>query len=303
MAIFRFKGWNMRRLAIIILLLGLLCSLAAQSRPRTQSGKITLPEAVETSTLADSVIVQRESEILEDFGIRDSSRLAEVAKVLKVQDIPRWKTYLKLEAANPKLDEKSLRQLGITPYTAFLASQSALYGYSELSTLQEVAAVLSIPIKKLKAMLGEGLDPNSKAKDNRSLQSLDLSPEMIESKAKEFKDNLLNYGLALTLIGMLVVFSALLITSIVISQLIHMNKAEKKAPAEIRITSSGKLLKVPHDMNLDVIAAAITALHIYETTIKERRRLQLTFNRNSVNTWHNSAALNMPNSEFTRRRR
>lgn len=293
----------MRRTAIIILLLGLLCGLAAQSRPRGSGGKITLPEAVETSALADSVIVQRESEILEDFGIRDSSRLAEVARVLKVEDIPRWKAYLKLEAANSKLNERSLRQLGITPYTAFLASQSARYGYSELSTLQEVATVLNFPIKKLKAMLGHDLDPNSKAMDHRSLESLDISPEEIEAKEKEFKEHQLDYGLALTLIGMLVVFAALLVTSIVISQLVHTNKAEKKAPAEIRITASGKLLKVPKDMNRDVIAAAITALHIYETTIRERRKLQLTFNRDAVNTWRNSAAFNMPNSEFTRRRR
>ena len=293
----------MRRLAILILILGLSLGLAAQSRPREQSGEITLPEAIETSAVADSVIVQRESEIFVDFGIRDRSKLSEVAEVLEVQDLGRWKTYLKLEAANTKLDDMTLRQLGIAPYTAFLASQSVQFGFSELSTIYEVSTVLSIPIKKLKLMLEHGLDPNSKENDNRSLQSLDIKPELVIAKEKEFRDHRLKYGFSLTLIGMMVVFLALLITSIVISQLVHLNTAKKKEPAEIRITSSGKLLKTSAGMNRDVIAVAITALHIYETSIKERRRIQLTFNRSKVDTWHKSSVFNMPNSEFSRKRR
>ncbi len=289
----------MRKTITAIILLCLTMILFADPPRKTPPEPATQDQI---AAVADSIVTQKEQVLLEEYGIRESSSLASVAGILKVRDITVWKHYLGLEAENSKLDKRTLRQLGITPYKAFLASQSAEYGFSELNTIAEVAARLNMPIKKLKAMLGRGLDPLTKTMDNRSLQSLDISPEDVRKVDRDFRDNQVNYSLILTFIGMLTVFVALLITSIVISQLVHINSKKKKPVQEIRITQTGKVVKAPKDLNRDVIAAAVAALHIYEHTIKERRRLILTFDRNTTSQWRASSVLNMPNREFFRKR-
>ncbi|HNX36940.1 MAG TPA: OadG family protein [Candidatus Cloacimonadota bacterium] len=289
----------MRKLTLIIALLALIITVFG--KPLHQDNPAEASH-MNVASLADSVVVQREQQIFEDYGIRESSTLREVAQLLKVKDLQRLKQSLGLEAANVKLDNRSLKQLGITPYSAFLASQTAKYGFSELSTVSDVAAKLNMPIKKLKQKLGHGLDPLTRDKDSRSLQSLDISPETVMQVNKQFLDNGINYSITLTVIGMLVVFFALLITSIIIGQLVHLNTREKKPVREIRISQSGKVISAPKDLNMDVIAAAIAALHIYEHTISERRRLVLTFGRNNFSQWRASASLNMPNRQFNRKR-
>ncbi|HOH46443.1 MAG TPA: OadG family protein [Candidatus Cloacimonadota bacterium] len=272
---------------LIILLLCLLGSLWAQT-----------PE----KALADSVMQQRNLEILEEYGIKETSTLTEVAEILKVSDFGKFKKHLGLEPENQVLDNRNLRQLSLRPYDVFLASQTLEYGFSELNTLAEVSNHLHIPIKKLKSMLGEPFDPLSSKDDHRSLQSLMLDPERILQVKGDFRGNLLSYGWVLTLIGMLVVFSALLITSIVISQLIHLNAHKKKEIPVIKVSSSGKVIKSSPNASQDIIVAAITALFIYENTIKERRRIQLTFNRTKTNQWRSSSMLQMPNREFFQKR-
>ncbi len=118
----------------------------------------------------------------------------------------------------------------------------------------------------------------------------------------EFEQDRIPYGISLTLVGMLVVFIAVLITSIVIAQLIHLQSGKKKEPAVIKVSATGKVIKSPSGVSSDIIVAAVSALYIYEYTIKERRRIQLTFNRSKTNQWRSSAILSMPNREFTRKR-
>ncbi|MEF3695522.1 MAG: OadG family protein [Candidatus Cloacimonadota bacterium] len=273
----------------LILLLCLLGSLWAQ-----------VPETVPAA--ADSVIQQRNLEILDEFGIRETSTLNEVAAILDVADMSRLKEIMGLEPENRVLDNRSLRQLSLRPYDVFLASQTLNYGFSELNTLSEVAERLNMPIKKFKSMLGEPFDPLSSRDDKRSLQSLDLEPGKIMEIKESFEEDLVPYGFSLTLVGMLVVFSALLITSIVISQMIHLNSKKKKATPVIKVSSSGKVIKSAPNTSQDIVVAAITALFIYENTIKERRRIQLTFNRTKTNQWRSSSMLQMPNREFFQKR-
>lgn len=256
----------------------------------------------ETEAISDSLQEMRESAIQSEFGIRESLSLSQVAEILEVEDLAMLKRTLGLEAQNEVLDNRSLRQLGITPYNAFIASQTVRYGFSELDRLIDVAAHLNMPIKKLKNMLGPPLDPLSNDMDNRSLQALGISPERVVEIKTEFDDQRIPYGISLTMVGMLVVFSALFITSLVISQIIRFNKASKKPVTHIKISSTGKVVKTAVNTSQDIVIAAITALYIYEHNIKERRRLQLTFNRSNANTWRSSASLRMPNREYRQKR-
>jgi len=284
----------MKRYTLIISLL-VLC-LAGSAAQTTESVEVV------QKAVPDSVLLQREKEIVSEYGFKDSNTLAEVAHRLLIADIDQWKRYLGLEPANKKLDNMSLDRLGIAPYRALLAQQYSVFGFTELSTLSEAAAAKSMPIKKLKQMLGLS-DVNSRKWDGMSLQALDFTPQQIEKLHQEFTDDGLRYGINVTLVGMLTVFLALLITSIVISQLIHLNRVPKKKQADIVLDAKGKLKSSSAILNKDIIVAAIAALHIHQQSIEDRRKLALTFRRTPTNQWRASAVLSMPNREIGSKRR
>lgn len=281
-------------IALCVLLLFTCCLLAQDTQALLD------PAKANADALADSITNQREKDIAAEYGFKETDLLSEVAIKLEITDMNTWKRYLSLEVENKQLDKKTLRQLGISPYRALLAKQSAIHSINELSTLIEVSAHFSIPIKKLKEMLG--LNPLSRAYDNASLQVIDKSPEDIIEIKKEFDSNKIQYGSSITLVGMLVVFTSLALCSIVISQLVHLNYKKKAKVQTISITKSGKLKSAPDNLNRNVIIAAITALHIHEYSIEERRRLLLTFKRAPINLWHVSNVVNMPNRDFNQKR-
>lgn len=257
-------------------------------------------EAGDTAALIDSLSLSREQAILAEYGFRDVNTLSYVATKLEIQNMDRWKAALGLEPANKALDGKTLRNLDLSPYRVLLAKQTVEYGYNELSTLGEISAKLSIPLKKLKAMLGN-TDALDKTWDNRSIQALGITPMQIQKTNEEFEQDILIYGSSVTLVGMLVVFSALLITSLLIRQMVHLNAKPQNASV-IKLSSDGKLKVAPKDLSRNVIVAAITALHIHKQEIEERRRMVLTFRRTPTNQWRASAVLSMPNRELNSRR-
>ncbi|MDD3577645.1 MAG: OadG family protein [Candidatus Cloacimonetes bacterium] len=257
-------------------------------------------EADDTAALIDSLSESREQSILAEYGFRDTNTLSQVAQKLEIKNIDSWKSALGLEPANKALNDMTLRRLEISPYRALLGKQTVEYGYNELSTVSEISASLSMPMKKLKAMLGNK-DPLDKSWDNRSIQALNISPQRIKDIHDEFTQDVLIYGASVTLVGMLVVFSALLLTSIVIRQLVHLNRAEQSTPV-IKLGSEGKLKAAPKNLSRNVIVAAITALHIHQQEIEDKRRMVLTFRRTPTNQWRASAVLSMPNRELNSRR-
>ena len=253
-------------------------------------------------TIYDSLALVREKEILSEYGFRDTATLAEVAEKLQIKDIASWKKYLGLEPYNEKLDKMSLRKLGITPYKALLAKQYSVYGFTELSTLDEVASVLNMPIKKIKQKIGLE-KPNSQQWDSYSLQSLNVTPEDIIKIEQEFNEQSMNYGLNVTLVGMLTVFTALLITSIIVGQLNLLNRPPKKEKADLKISPGGKVRAASATLNQNVIAALVTAVMLHEQTLEDQRKIALTFKRTPTNQWRANAMLNMPNREMNNRRR
>lgn len=250
---------------------------------------------------ADSIALVREQEIASEFGFRDSNTLQDVAQKLKISNIKDWKQALNLESENLALDAMTLRKLGITPYRAFLAKQSVLYGYNERSTLSEVSATLNMPIQKLKLMLGYD-DPLNKYPDRMSLQALEIDLDTIREISIDFNDNITGYAGSVMMVGMLVVFSALILISLIIGQLVHINK-KKKSPKTITLNPAGKVKAAPKTISSNVIVAAITALHLHKMDLEERRKMVLTFRRTPTNQWKASAVLAMPNREMNSLRR
>lgn len=275
------------------ILLGLLIALATHLA--FAQAPATLPQG---SGIADSTLAVREQEIVSEYGFRDSNKISEVAEKLEIKDLARWKSYLGFEADNRQIDNMTLRKLGITPYRALLAQQYSIYGFTEQSTLSEVSSSLHMPIKKLKQMLGLP-DPNSRRFDNRSLQALDFSPEQVQKVADEFVDNTIAYGFSITAVGMGIVFLALLITSIIVGQLKHLNREAKPKAADLKLSPGGKVTAASATLNQDIIVALIAALHLHKQSIEDKRKLALTFRRTPTNQWRASAFLRMPNREMT----
>ncbi len=283
----------MRGIYLIILMLTGIYLLFGQATPEA----LPQPQAA-----SDSLSLVREKEILSEYGFRDSNLLSEVAAKLEIKKLDSWKRYLGLEPENKKLDGMTLRKLGITPYRALLAQQYSVYGFTELSTLSEVAASLNMPIKKMKQQLNLA-NPGSRRWDSYSLQSQEIDPEKIKALYDDFRARQLHYGISVTLVGMLTVFSALLITSLVIGQMVHLNRPPKTAKPDLKLSPGGKVVAASATLNRNMIAAIITALHIHQQSLEDRRKMALTFRRTPTNQWRASAVLSMPNREINAKRR
>jgi Na+-transporting methylmalonyl-CoA/oxaloacetate decarboxylase gamma subunit len=135
-----------------------------------------------------------------------------------------------------------------------------------------------------------------------SIQALGIDLETMKSTNAKFLQHIMLYGSSVTLVGMVVVFLALVLTSLIISQLVHLNRGKKQART-ISLSSDGKVKSVPKDLSRNVIVAAITALHMHERDVERRRKMVLTFRRTPINQWRASAILSMPNCEMKPLRR
>lgn len=279
----------MHKLSCVILLVIPLI-LGAQMDAPLQNGAVN-----------DSLSLIREAEVESEYRFNNRDTLLQVAEKLDIQDIKAWKAALGLEPGNEVLDGTTLSKLGITPYRAVLAKQTVEFGFNELSTITEIAHSLNIPPKKLRSLLGNE-DPLDNSWDNQSIQALGIKPETVLEVKKAFSKDIVLYGLSVTIVGMLVVFSALLITSIIISQLVHLSR-EGKGNKTLELDSNKNLKKAPKDLSRNVIVAAITALYLHDLELEEKRKMVLTFRRTPANQWRASGILSMPNREFIPLRR
>jgi len=287
-----------KRIIIIILSLYGASLVLAQSPP---SANPSQPELTGQPAVPDSLLRAMSKQVQQEFDFMDTDILADVATALGITDMANWKGYLGLEPQNTALDKRTLRSLGIPPYHAYLGKQFILHGFTEQSTLAEIANRASLPIKKVRQELG--IPTLDRGRDAYSLQALGVSVARMDSLIAGFDRHRIPYGVSITGVGMLIVFLALLITSIVIGQLIHLNRKPRKQAEKLVINHSGKLVSASKDINHNTIAAAITALFLYKQQIEERRRLLLTFTRTPTNQWRASGVLDMPNRVILRNRR
>lgn len=279
-----------------LLLLALCLALTAQEVEQPSFEDLQL----QIQAMSDSLLKLRESEVISAYGFKETDKLTDVAAKLEISNLEHWKEYLGIEPKNEVLDKMSLRKLGITPFRAFLAQQYSIYGFTELSSIGELAAQKQLPVKKVRQFAG--IDSEDRSFDDYSLQALNRTPEEFVAFEKEFNAKKLNFGAIILGFGILTVFVALAVTALVVGQLKRLNPKPKKADSTLVVTSSGKVKAKPVDMNSHVIAAAIATLHFHKHDIEERRRLLLTFRRAGSDQWRSSMLLNMPNREILRKR-
>lgn len=193
---------------------------------------------------------------------------------------------------------------------------------TENYTLRAVADSISMPVKKLKAMLTPELAEYSQTHpeyehyktqnrnwDRITLKELDIEPSVIVEKFDTFVGNTLNFGGSITLVGTMVVFFSLLLISFIIEQLRHLDKAksvkvsksDKKKTETTTVDSPiGQITAPSGAISSNAIVAVITAIHRHKSLVEERVKIQMTFSRTPVNMWSASSKLDMPNKIYNK---
>lgn len=281
---------------VIIIILCCWVALFAQNT----AGSST-PQATVIPAITDSVDAKHEQTLLSQYGIDTALTLAQLATAISVP-IDTLKTELQLDLRNKKIDQQTIQQLRIDPYRIVLVKQKMQYGIHELNTLGEVSKILHIPTKKIKSYLG--LDTQDKSINEITLLALNVPVEKIAQVEKDFHAGMAQFGKNITLVGMLVVFTALLVTALLIEQLKHLGrKKETKANTVTLQTSVGKIKAEEKAMSQNAIIAVITALHAHSCHTEERKKIHLTWERNRLSMWRAAGRVELPNQVFGRNRR
>lgn len=252
----------------------------------------------ESSTeISDSLKQTMENRLKRELGITDYSTLVQTSNLLNI-NINELKRNLGLDVKNNRLDNMQLKQLGVSVYQVSLAQESIEFGFNTSSSLTNISNKYNIPIKRLKYLLN--LNPLDHSLNNRSIQSLEISPDSVRQVIDEFQETIYMVGSNIIMIGMLVVFLSLFITSFVIMQLKHLNILTQEKPAKslVKVESKGKILSIHPATDNCNIAAVIAILNLHRYQIEERRKLSLTFQRERSNYWRGSAIISMPNRNF-----
>ncbi|MDD3050313.1 MAG: OadG family protein [Candidatus Cloacimonetes bacterium] len=162
---------------------------------------------------------------------------------------------------------------------------------SEDKTLKEISFITEIPVSKLIEYTGLSRDTDRDA----TLRTLKLKNSDIQSAITKYNQNKTFFFSGIIIVGMLVVFSSLLIVGLVIIQLKKIvnlferkkKTVENKSVNETKRVSTGSLGE-------EVITAVFTAIYLYEAEIEERRR-QNSFFKTFTTNWRALNHLNMPN--------
>ncbi len=185
-------------------------------------------------------------------------------------------------------------------------------------TVKAVADSINMPVKKLKSMLASELSQygqdnpefanyqtQNRKWDDLSLSELKIAPATVAEKFEEFTRETLPFGYSVTLVGIIVVFTSLLLISVLIAQFQHIEKTKdikvknKKANKTVD-TPIGKITGPESAISSNAIVAVIAALHKHKQSVEERVKIQMTFSRTPVNMWSASAKMEMPNRVYNK---
>ncbi|MCD4827815.1 MAG: OadG family protein [Candidatus Cloacimonetes bacterium] len=197
---------------------------------------------------------------------------------------------LELPAETPP--QSILDELNIAPERL----NAAVQAYYTNESLITIARDRGIPVKKLMVFLpGEDTDPNM------TLGKLGLGKSDVDAAQTEFNAQKLTFIFGIIIIGMLVVFTSLMLTGFIISQLRRLNPQSRKKPTASAPTAAQRQEPEP-DVSTNAIIAVITALHLHVREAEEQHKLMLTWRRTSLSMWR-AGKLTMPNREYVLTRR
>jgi len=260
---------------------------------------LILPLSAQEQDSTD-VMVSRQMEL---YGISEDNTLQEVAEFvnLSIEDL---RLKFKLNPRDTRLAQRKLKALRLDPEKVILFRDNQLYNYDHNYTVHEISKKLNIPIKKLLEYLK--LNVQDKSNYDKTLLELHFTPEDIDKINKDFLEHKSEFGAILTLLGMLVVFSALAITALVISQMVHFNPKKKpvvSAPASVQTPIGTVNTSKSEDMSSAAIIAVITAIHMRMQELEEESKLMLTWKRANVSMWQATGKVQFPNSQFNQFRK
>ncbi len=240
------------------------------------------------------IMISRQIEL---FGFSEDNTLAEVSSIVNIS-VDSLVTQFKLSKKDKKIASRRLKNLRLDPENIVLFRDTIKYGFNHNFSLFEISKKLNIPIKKLLEYLD--LNIQDKTNYNKSLLELHISTQEIDIINKKFIENKPEFGAILTIIGMLVVFCALIITALVISQMAHFNKKTKVIPATSSVqTPVGTITtKKKEDLSSAAIVAVITAIHMRMHELDEESKIMLTWKRANISMWQATGKVQFPNSQY-----
>jgi hypothetical protein len=162
-------------------------------------------------------------------------------------------------------------------------------------TLAEISMETAVPMKKLKLHLGleKSADQSIPLKDfSLSVEDVTVAVEKFDAEKKSFLGGTV-------LAGMLIVFSSLILIGLIINQLQHLNKFDKKAKKKSKSSKTKPVLK---DMNSDSLVAAMTTIFLHEMDVEEQNKLHLTWKRAGLSSWRSAILNNSPNRTYDLKR-
>lgn len=234
----------------------------------------------------------------ERFEISENNELQFVSEKINIS-LDSLKTHFKLNLRDASINRKSLKSLGINVNNVYQFYNLHTFGYDDSYSLESICLLKNIPFKKMSEYLN--LDPQDVNNRSRTLRDLGVEALDIEDMEKRFKDERIDFSSTLTVLGMSVVFVSLILTSLLISQLVHLNrKNEKKESKPTHISSPVGTIttKYPENLSSDAVVAVIAAIHKHKQETDEENRIMLTWRRANISMWHASGKVEMPNSVF-----
>jgi len=172
-------------------------------------------------------------------------------------------------------------------------------------TLFHAAAKHELPIKKMTEYLNQaGAKIDLSLDRGKTLEELNITENMILKAKEKFAKNRLNFGLGITLVGMVVVFASLILIGFIISQLVHITKHEERKKNKIALaknkvsTSIGSVSTIESGVSMNSIVAVVTAIHMHRLEAEESQKMLLTWQRTPVSMWRSSVKTMMPNKEY-----
>lgn len=241
------------------------------------------------------IMVSRQIEL---FGFSEENTLNEVSSMINIS-VDSLVTQFKLSKKDKKIASRKLKNLRLDPENIVLFKDTIKFNFNHNFTLLELSKKLNIPIKKLLEFLD--LNIQDKSNYNKTLLELHISTQEIDEINKKFIEEKPEFGAVLTIIGMLVVFCALIITALVISQMAHFNKKTKVIPAASSVQTPIGIVttKKNEDLSSAAIVAVVTAIHMRMHELDEESKLMLTWKRANVSMWQATGKVQFPNSQYS----
>ncbi|MDY6915239.1 MAG: OadG family transporter subunit [Candidatus Cloacimonadota bacterium] len=181
----------------------------------------------------------------------------------------------------------------------FLMAEVNDFSFNKEMTIENFSVENGIPTKKVKEYLEipQNTDIQSKLSD------LQINKEQAEKVVKQFKREKNSFMLVVTLVGMFIVFSSLIITGIIINQLTHFQGEKKKTNKKKSHRKSKSVSTQKDEPSSNAIVAAITTVYLHELEVEEQNNLLLTWQRANVSMWKAVNKVNVPNRNFFKAQR